>query len=440
MFRLQKVTDLPPGHRVLKKDDVGFDVRYLQERLQKLGYRVEIDGHYGLLTEEAVRQFQKDFGLQCDGKVGKNTWEYLKEPFVKGNRILHIVKKGENINSLVDRYHINPLFIKTAKKYDNKFSMEPGQKIIIPVRKIYAWFDSIPEHAGRPDFFFNGAMVTLLNITAEDKELVFQETPVADKNMRAIKKFIPVCRIHESIYSLLPMNENNSMLIRRKIRNIAVNFGYNQAVITLPPVRMKKRKIFAAWLKQVFHYLRENKMQIWVACPVSLTLKKNDYPWDLIMAYAHKIIVDFSCMIIPEEGPLPFAPLNVIEAFLRWLLQKVPSALILLKFYAGGMEWRRKEESWEYLRHSWQENQHITLFDRKSIEIIPEYEMAYMLKYKKGKPAEFWFENKDTLAKKLHLLEKFNLPGLVIEDFYGLGKEGARILLQRFSPWEENLP
>lgn len=57
----------------------GDDVRYVQEILQILGYyRGDIDGYYGPLTEQAVRQFQEANGLAVDGIVGPNTYEALQ--------------------------------------------------------------------------------------------------------------------------------------------------------------------------------------------------------------------------------------------------------------------------------------------------------------------------------------------------------------------------
>ena len=52
-------------------------VLWLQNRLCKLGYKVEKDRSYGPKTKKAVEQFQKDRGLKVDGKVGANTVKEL---------------------------------------------------------------------------------------------------------------------------------------------------------------------------------------------------------------------------------------------------------------------------------------------------------------------------------------------------------------------------
>jgi len=58
----------------------GEDVRQIQQRLQALGYyRGDIDGVYGPITQQAVRAFQKDQGLEPDGVVGPMTYDSLQK-------------------------------------------------------------------------------------------------------------------------------------------------------------------------------------------------------------------------------------------------------------------------------------------------------------------------------------------------------------------------
>lgn len=65
----------------------GDDVFALQQRLLELGFRVgRVDGYYGSETEQAVREFQRNFGLPVDGTCGPATLKALKRlrPLVRG--------------------------------------------------------------------------------------------------------------------------------------------------------------------------------------------------------------------------------------------------------------------------------------------------------------------------------------------------------------------
>lgn len=66
----------PPAakRRILKKGMIGEDVRELQEKLTKLGYKVEADGEYGTKTFCAVAKFQEANNVTpVDGEAGPVT-------------------------------------------------------------------------------------------------------------------------------------------------------------------------------------------------------------------------------------------------------------------------------------------------------------------------------------------------------------------------------
>jgi len=59
---------------------VGSDVTYVQSILKKLGYfNTATTGYYGPITTEAVKQLQKDFGLEPIGGVGPKTSSLIQE-------------------------------------------------------------------------------------------------------------------------------------------------------------------------------------------------------------------------------------------------------------------------------------------------------------------------------------------------------------------------
>ena len=64
----------------MRKGSYGAEVRYLQQKLYSKLYNVgTIDGIFGDNTQRAVREFQGENGLNVDGIVGRNTWDYLMD-------------------------------------------------------------------------------------------------------------------------------------------------------------------------------------------------------------------------------------------------------------------------------------------------------------------------------------------------------------------------
>lgn len=68
--------------RTIKKGDRGDDVKALQQALH-----LYPDGIFGKLTDEAVKELQRKYGLTADGVVGPNTWTVIQgDPVVKKSR------------------------------------------------------------------------------------------------------------------------------------------------------------------------------------------------------------------------------------------------------------------------------------------------------------------------------------------------------------------
>ena len=55
-----------------------LDNLYIQLMLDKLGYKIDVDGVYGKNTAATVKRFQNDYGLDADGICDKNTWNAVK--------------------------------------------------------------------------------------------------------------------------------------------------------------------------------------------------------------------------------------------------------------------------------------------------------------------------------------------------------------------------
>ena len=79
---------LPTPGPLLGKGSKGEEVKKIQRRLQELGYyQGTIDGEFGNQTEEAVKLFQDNNGLDHDGIVGDETRNILYSTGARPNGI-----------------------------------------------------------------------------------------------------------------------------------------------------------------------------------------------------------------------------------------------------------------------------------------------------------------------------------------------------------------
>lgn len=84
-----------PGY-TLTNGSSGEKVRQVQEQLNRIGEvytsipQIAADGIYGTATADAVREFQKIFGLPQTGDIDYATWYKISEIYVAVTRIAEL--------------------------------------------------------------------------------------------------------------------------------------------------------------------------------------------------------------------------------------------------------------------------------------------------------------------------------------------------------------
>lgn len=109
----------------------GPNVKRVQSLLKKLGYYPgNIDGVFGIATEDAVRSYQNNNGLDADGIVGEDTWKSL-DFYLRGYDT-YAIRSGDTIYSLANKYGTTVNAILTANPGIDPNYLMVSQEIIIP--------------------------------------------------------------------------------------------------------------------------------------------------------------------------------------------------------------------------------------------------------------------------------------------------------------------
>ena len=131
----------------LQPGSTGSQVREVQNYLYSMGYlRVTPDGNYGPRTTESVKAFQIEYGLTCDGRVGEETYNALKEAAANRRKFVdYTVEAGDTLASIAEKHKTSAPVIMAENRLTTS-EVTPGQKLRIPVVLPY----SRPISRGRP--------------------------------------------------------------------------------------------------------------------------------------------------------------------------------------------------------------------------------------------------------------------------------------------------
>ncbi len=118
------VTDVPYPGFLLKRGSRGEYVKIMQSYLNSISNvyssipKLDADGIFGLGTENAVKAFQREFGLVADGIVGPATWNAIVREYNnsisnrKDSWFINIKNESDNKNrKLKDKNNINKVII-----------------------------------------------------------------------------------------------------------------------------------------------------------------------------------------------------------------------------------------------------------------------------------------------------------------------------------------
>ncbi|NLW58745.1 MAG: peptidoglycan-binding protein [Firmicutes bacterium] len=144
------VSSLPLGKRWLTEGDRGQDVRQLQALLAELGlYAGAVNGEYDLLTQEAVKCFQKAYRLAVDGVCGPDTCKLLVEERIH-NRLLCLCDEGATLQTLAEKYGVSWQALKDPVTRRRLRRVIPGQQVMVERRELIFTVEtcSLPEELG----------------------------------------------------------------------------------------------------------------------------------------------------------------------------------------------------------------------------------------------------------------------------------------------------
>lgn len=121
------------GERALQLGSWGADVFHLQQALNRMGYAIKSDGHFGKETERAVIAFQIANGLEPDGIAGEKT---IRAVTSYRPLMVYRVAEGDTLRELAEAFGTS---VEDLSQLNQLRGGEPpaGTELLIPVRPTY---------------------------------------------------------------------------------------------------------------------------------------------------------------------------------------------------------------------------------------------------------------------------------------------------------------
>jgi len=109
----------------------GPNVKLVQSLLNRIGYNAgTVDGIFGVLTQQAVIQFQRNNALVADGIVGPRTWAVFDRLLTGYDT--YTIQPGDSLYKIARMYYTTVSAILTANPGINPSLLLPGQRITVP--------------------------------------------------------------------------------------------------------------------------------------------------------------------------------------------------------------------------------------------------------------------------------------------------------------------
>lgn len=215
--------------------------------------------------------------------------------------------------------------------------------------------------------------------------------------------------------------ENNMFLIDPEIRRKAVNnivdmvekYDFAGVNIDFEYIPTWTRNGYTSFIKELSTKLRKNNKMITIS-----VFPKIDVPLDMHGAYDYAALASLvDRMVIMtydnhwSTGPAgPIAPIHWVEKNIQYALEYLPADKILLGIANYGYDWS------DNYGQDLSSKKAMKLAEEKGAEIFwhETHQTPYYYYWENEKEHEVWFENANSLAFKLDLVNKYNLKGIGI--------------------------
>ncbi len=424
--------------RTLRPGMKGRDVAILQKHLAALNYyTAECDGLYGILTKDAVFDFQKAHRLRVDGIAGKEVFDLLKSGLERA-RVEHIVRSGETLSSIAGKYNV-PLELLVLANNLKTEEVKGGESLFIPVSRLIGFCS--PENPGEPVVSYEHILPSLTAVAPRwfslDEHGNIQGAPdrrfIALTAMTGVELW-PVISIgrcttvqegveaQDMLHNILSDNTAYSTAIK-SLSSLASRVRVEGLIISIGKLPEKDVYAFVSFLRKVSRAIKQEGLLLAVEIPLpdETTFRQTgDHRGCLkelgdIASTAHQVF--FRAYKEPSEfsSPGPAISVNCTKTVLRSLTRVVDFWKLIIVVPAFGVDFSAGLGA-APLRKKHSEIMEITDLFKPTVSQLDD-EKSKVFRYRSFRVSHtVYFEDAQSIGAYADLALRYGLAGIAIAD------------------------
>ncbi|MHB8074140.1 glycosyl hydrolase family 18 protein [Desulfosporosinus fructosivorans] len=415
----------------LRRGARGSEVQELQRLLVKWGYQPGlIDGIFGVKTEQAVLQFQRDHGLKADGIVGPITWRALQSQPQPGYQ-LYTIQAGDTFYKLSIRFKISLASLVAANPGVDPNRLKIGQQIRIPVpspepgltRAVSGWIpywvqaqalQSLQKHAElfrsiSPFWYHLSASGDVLNFTGAEDSSILSFAKAHGINV------IPL--ISNEFSSQLVSTVLNDPVIRQRhvmaIVNKVRQMNYAGIDINYENLFVRDREVFVVFVQELKTALSALNKQLVVSVhaktgPTGFWSGADAHDYVKIGQNADTVRVMGYDYHWQGGPPGSISPADWVDAVLAYAVSAIPRNKIELGIATYGYDWPQGLQG-KGVTYS----EAVSIANQYNVPIITNAQLGPHYTYSVNNlNHEVWFVDALSFSTILNLVNKYDIRGI----------------------------
>lgn len=390
------------GARTLRFGDRGPDVKQLHAFLRLQGYDLGEEEHYGYLTKDAVRQFQRDHGLVADGIAGKRFFALVLKEDLPIRRRVHLVQPQETLEEIAAKYGLGT----EAFRLRRGAGVYPGQRLVFFDREVWGICRNGLK-PGLPQDALTGVICS--SAEAAPKELPSMIRPAEEAGW-------DVLAMHSSLKSPR-RRRKTAQRLSAALADAPGSCGLYvpwREVAQLDGVRYVK-------LLRLLRRVLTDKDMLWVELGPGVP------PWKIWGGVDYRKVTDLVDRVVLQvpqpDAPGPLLARQPLQECLQSLLRYVHSWKILLHIPVYALEWEFGPEGIQGTPISYQTA--LSKAYRRGARLRQGEQGEYFYQYhSRGVQYEIHIPHHSALGDTFSLANRYNLAGVILD---WLGMEDPRI-------------